>query len=77
MAEICDKKSVLKTRNYKAIVSSIREIRDPNPDLNRRFTSLLVTQHGSLLVADIDSQEVCIFIDILYIRNRIEYLWYF
>ena len=61
MAEICDRKSVLKPRNYKTIVSSTREIRDPNPNSNRRFTSLFVAQNGSLLAGDADSKEVCIF----------------
>ena len=49
------------TRNYKAIVSRTREIIGSKPDRSRRFTALVVARNGSVLAADADSKEVCIF----------------
>ena len=59
MAEFCNGKSI--TRNYKAILSSTREIRDASFERNRKFKALIVARNGSLLAADADSSEVCIF----------------
>ena len=61
MAESKDRKRISNTRNYKAIVSRTRQIIDPKPDRSRRFTALVVARNGSVLAADADSKEVCIF----------------
>ena len=62
MAEVRDyRKSADKPRNYKAIVSSTREIRDPNPGRSSRYTALNFAQNGNLLAADSEYKEVCIF----------------
>jgi outer membrane protein assembly factor BamB len=63
MAEMGEQKSVRKTRNYKAIVSSTSDIRDTNPERQkRRYTALLVARNGSLFAADsVNYKEICIF----------------
>ena len=62
MAERSDRNVfAMYTRNYKAIVSRTREIIDRKPDQNRRFSALIIARNGSVLAADANSKEVCIF----------------
>ena len=60
-SEMGDRESVSKARNYKSIISRTREIGDHNSDSDRRFTALIVARNGSLLAADAESKEICIY----------------